>query len=208
MGRLDEFRVAIHGKMKTSPCQVEHFISGDGGQLDIIDVELHLFRLFGFLDNICVYTQRPGAGAVGGGDHAPWQIGAHDVQWAFYSGYLKRHGLKYQHLLLPNGLYGSVWGSSMAHNDSGILNLSGLVNYLREILEWMPGTNMYPALYADGSFTRTPVIVGKETNGDDVQRCVDVRCNTLHQLVDLAYGEFFNKYSVFKNGRVSVVIRW
>ena len=67
----------------------------------------------------------------------------------------------------------------MAHNDLGILNLSGLVNYLQEILEWMPGTNMYPALYADGIFTRAPVIVGRELNADDVQRCVDVRCNTL-----------------------------
>ena len=49
-------------------------------------------------------------------------------------------------------MYGSVWGSSIAHNDTGILNMSGLVDYLQDILSWMPGTRIYPALYTDGIF--------------------------------------------------------
>ena len=43
--------------------------------------------------------------------------------------------------------------------------MSGLVDYLQDILEWMPGTNLYLALYADGIFPRMPVVVGRDTNG-------------------------------------------
>ena len=187
-GKIGEFRAAIHARMRSSPIQIERRLEGGGTDADIIDIDLDSFRLFGFLDDTCVYTQRPGAGPVGGGDHAPRREEAHDEQRAFYSGYMKKHGLKFQHLLLPNGLYGSVWGSSLAHNDTGILNMSGLVDYLQDVLEWIPGTNLYPALYADGIFPRTPVVVGRDMDEDDRQIRIDRRCNSLRQSIKLMYG--------------------
>ena len=67
----------------------------------------------------------------------------------------------------------------MVHNNTWILNMSGLVDYLQDIFEWMPGTNLYLALYADGIFPRTPVVVGRDTDGDDRQMRIDRRCNSV-----------------------------
>ena len=113
---------------------------------------------------------------------------------------MKAHGLKYQHLLLPNGLYGSVWGSSMSYNETGILNLSGLVNYLQEILTWMPGTEIYPALYTNAIFPWTLVVVGREADGDNRQQKIDKRSNSGRQSIELGY-VFFNLLKLFVNER-------
>jgi hypothetical protein len=199
VNQIDEMRKSIWEKMKTAPCQVERFFEGSTNEMDIIDIEFEVFRLFGFLDDTCTYMNRPGAGPADAREHAPRRIGAHDIQRAFFTGYLRKHGLKFQHLLLPNGMYGSVWGSSIAHNDTGILNISGLVDYLQDILSWIPGTRIYPALYADGIFPRTPVIVGREVNGDDNQMKIVRRCNTLRQSIELCYGAIFNQNGIFRN---------
>jgi hypothetical protein len=50
------------------------------------------------------------------------------------SGYLRSHGLKYQTVLLPNGLFTGVFGLSISHNDLGVLNMSRLTRYLEDIL--------------------------------------------------------------------------
>ena len=83
----------------------------------------------------------------------------------------------------------------MAHNNTGIL--SGLVDYLQDVLEWMPGTNIYPALYAYGIFPGTPVIVGRETDGDDNKIRIDKRCNTLRQSLELMYGIVFGLFFLY-----------
>ena len=49
-----------------------------------------------------------------------------DIQRAFYSGYLHRHGLKAQVVYLPIGIIGSVFITEIWQNDSGVLNMSGL----------------------------------------------------------------------------------
>ena len=52
----------------------------------------------------------------------------------FYSGYLRGHGLKYQTTLFPNGMFSSIYGVSMSHNDGGVLNMSMLTTYMENIL--------------------------------------------------------------------------
>ena len=86
----------------------------------------------------------------------------------------------------------------MAHNNTYILNMLGLVDYFQDVLEWVPGTNIYPALYADGIFPRTAVIVGREIDEDDNQVRIDTRCNTLHQSLELMYGAFFCLFFLLK----------
>ena len=101
-----------------------------------IQAPLESFRLWSLLDATDVRTCRPGSGHVGTGI---WIGGkeltgcledADEIQRAFFSNYFVAHGLKYLTLLLPNGLIGSVFGSSLAQNDSGCLNKSGLCSYL------------------------------------------------------------------------------
>ena len=91
-----------------------------------------------------IKTTCPGSGPVDNSEHAAQRAGAHDIQRAFYSGYMRAHGLKYQTLILPNGMLGSVWGSAISHNDIGVLNMSGLETHLQEILDFIPDTTSYP----------------------------------------------------------------
>ena len=82
----------------------------------------------------------------------------------FNSRYYRAHGLKSQVVLLPNGMIGSVFVASMRHNDNGILNLSGLNEYLIRILPRMnsgPGPTWFPALWGDGIFHALETVLGR-----------------------------------------------
>ena len=46
----------------------------------------------------------------------------------------------------------------MAHNDIGVLNMSGLVGYLEKILSTLPGSVLMPTLIGDNMFTDCTVI--------------------------------------------------
>jgi hypothetical protein len=47
---------------------------------------------------------------------------------------MRGHGLKYQSVLFPNGMFVGLFGTSASHNDLGVLNMSGLAHYLEDIL--------------------------------------------------------------------------
>ncbi len=70
------------------------------------------------------------------------------------SGYLRGHGLKNQTTLFPNGVVAGVFGTSMSHNDIGVLNMSALTRYLEDILypDYAMGGGLLPALYRDAIF--------------------------------------------------------
>jgi hypothetical protein len=51
----------------------------------------------------------------------------------FLGRYLRGHGLKYQNLLIPNGMVAGLFGTSMSHNDIGVLNMSRLMRYLVDV---------------------------------------------------------------------------
>ncbi len=70
------------------------------------------FRIFGFLDDFAMPTARPGSSATRRHDYKS------DIQQAFYSGYLCRHGLKAQVVYLPIGVIGSVFITELRQNDS------------------------------------------------------------------------------------------
>ena len=124
------------------------------------------------MDDTSIQTNRPGFGPQGDYASAPRRIGAYYIQKAFYSGYFRGHGLKYQHVMLPNGLYGSVWGSSISHNDVGIANLSGIEEYLLATLLEDENGNL-PCVLADGIFSESAVVMTTKTRegaDDDEKR--------------------------------------
>ena len=87
------------------------------------------------------------------------------MQRAYYSGYFRAHGLKYQHVLLPNRLFGRVWVTSTSYNDIGLANLSGLDDYLFVVLELDENNNL-PCGLADGIFIESAVLMTTKTRPD------------------------------------------
>ena len=79
------------------------------------------FKTFGFIDDRAHRTRRSGSGPDGDYDYLSRKHNAHIIQAAFLSEYLKGQRLKYQTVLLPNGLWGSV---AMRRNHKGILCLT------------------------------------------------------------------------------------
>jgi hypothetical protein len=75
-----------------------------------------------------------------------------NIQHAFYSGYLHCHGLKAQVVYLLIGLVGSVFITELCQNNNGVLNMSGLNDYLCWLLSGYSIRGLLPCLYCDGIF--------------------------------------------------------
>ncbi len=83
------------------------------------------FDVFGFIDNTIVATTRVGGGPLREGEQAPRNSNL--IQQAFWTGWKRLHGLKWQTTDLPNGMNYEVWGPSAArHNDNWTLSKSDL----------------------------------------------------------------------------------
>jgi hypothetical protein len=83
------------------------------------------FNIFGFIDNTMNAMCRPGGGPTRDGDNAPRNNPL--IQRAFYNGWKKVHGLKYQTVDLPNGMNFHVYGPvSLRHNDNYTLVASNI----------------------------------------------------------------------------------
>lgn len=199
-----EFRRVMHRKFTSPPCDLETW--ANVGTIDeevglyLVDIPFEKF-LYGMLvDDTNVNTTRPGAGPDGDYVMAPRRVGAHYIQRAFYSGYFRGYGLKYQHILLPNGLFGSVWGTATNYNDTGVANMSGLEDYMFATLEPDSNGNL-PCALADGIFTESAVVMTTKVRvgaGQDEKR-VYHRLTSIRQPIELQYGNFFNRFRLFKN---------
>ena len=81
------------------------------------------FRIFSFIDDTMNATCRPGGGPAGPGVDA--ERNPKEIQRAFYNGWKKLHGMKWQTLDMPNGMNFHVWGPvSIRHNDLWTLEVS------------------------------------------------------------------------------------
>jgi len=102
------------------------------------------FRVLGFLDDFVMPTARPAGLAT------QTHGFVENIQWAFYSGYLRRHGLTAQVVYFPIGIVGSIFITELRQNHNGVLNMSNLNDYLCWLLSghFIPG--LLPCLYCDG----------------------------------------------------------
>ena len=101
-------------------------LPNEGYRLNLTEAE---WRAFCIVDNTLVSTSRPGGGPIHGGEQSP----RYDtfLQRAFYTGWKKLFGLKWQTVILPCGMHWEIWGPASArHNDSWTLAESGLENSL------------------------------------------------------------------------------
>ena len=149
------------------------------------------FRIFGFLDDFGMPTARPGASATISNGFTD------DIQRAFYSGYFKRHGLKAQVVFLPIGLIGSVFISELRQNDTGVLNMSGLNNYLVEILNGFLVGGLFPCLYCDGIFPTLATIVPRFVNPSPEQTLQNIIFASQRQCIEHVFGDHRNRFKWF-----------
>jgi hypothetical protein len=103
------------------------------------------------------------------------------------------HGIKAQGVYLPNGLIGSIYLASWRNSDSGVLNMSGLPDYLQEILRDSELHYIYrngierqelPALYADGIFPQLVTIMARYRNPNELQGRVNRRLASVRQTIE------------------------
>jgi hypothetical protein len=71
------------------------------------------------------------------------------MQREIYPCYFCAHGIKNLTVHMPNGLTGAVFGSRLSDNDNVLLNMSGLSDYLLQILDPIPQIGLYPSISGD-----------------------------------------------------------
>ena len=134
-----------------------------------------------FVDCMPHRSTTPGAGPINNdGDR---RIDSYLIQRAFYTRYGKMHGNKTQGLLLPNGMIGHAWVHSVAQNDAGMINLSGLEEYLRDILEpYRVGeAQLLPAVYGDAIYQPSEVILVRNADSLYFRRLNSAREKIEHE---------------------------
>jgi hypothetical protein len=193
LGQIDAFRDLIRTRMSKPPTPEEVAIDPTLEFVQILEIAIEFFRIFGFLDCTDMRTTRTGSGPQPDGSRRP---NAHELQLEFYSRYFRAHGLKFLSVLLPNGMVGAVFGAALAQNDNGVINLSGLVDYLMHLLEPMPAHNLYPSLFGDSITQLSPVTQSYATVDSPRNRVWKHRLSSARQSIELDYGLLFNNFRI------------
>ena len=125
-----------------------------------------------------------------------------DIQRTFYSGYFSAHGMKVQALTLPNGMFDSIYVASLRTSDSGLLNMSGLDNYLsslfREIhVRMATAFDQFPAVYGDGIFPQLATIVARYSSPDVNESRINVRMSSVRQSIEHIFALHKNTFKLF-----------
>ena len=191
---IDSFREAIWNILLDGVVNVR---LSDGTNIDYqVYIPFEGFRVFGWLDDTDLPTTRPRAGIITTDDQE-----LRDVQRAFYNRYFRGHGLKAQVVHLPNGMIGSVYICSQRHNDNGVQNLSGLNDYLVQILQplWHnQSVPIYPALYGDGIFATLATIIKPYQQPNEIQAIINTRFSSLREDIEHKFSQVFNIYKILR----------
>jgi hypothetical protein len=149
------------------------------------------FRIFGFLDDFAMPTARPGGSATR--THGFVE----NIQRAFYSGYLRRHGLKAQVIYLPIGIVGSIFITELRQNDNGVLNMSNLNDYLCWLLSGHFIRGLLPCLYCDGIFAIHPTICPRFVNPTPAQAYLNLKFASERQCIEHVFGDHRTRFKLF-----------
>jgi hypothetical protein len=195
---VHRFRRAIYDRLMDGHIE-EVRIDENGDEvveaINVVNFDYASFRIFAFLDDTALDTARPGDSQRRRG------LFVNDSQRTFYSGYFKRHGLKCQVVYLPNGLLGSVFITEIRQNDNGVQNMSGLNNYLLQLLQ---GTGLghfigglLPALYCDGIFSVLATIVPRFVNPTTLDRIINLRFAGERQIIEHVFADHRQKFRLY-----------
>ena len=190
---LNECRTLIHGALSDGAIFEERYVDGEVVDETLIQhyFDFDTFRIFGFLDDFAQPTARPGITPTRLHDYA------HDIQRAFYSGYLRSHGLKAQVVYLPIGIIGSVFITEMRQNDNGVQNMSGLNNYVLTICAGILIGGLLPAIYCDGIFAVLVCILPRFTSSDPALHLVNMRLASLRECIEHIFADHRIRFRLF-----------
>jgi hypothetical protein len=150
------------------------------------------FCIFCFLDDFAMPTACPGSLATRRHDYKSDMI-----QWAFYYGYLCHHGLKAQVVYLPIGVIGLVFITELWQNDSGLLNMSGLNDYLVGLLSGNLVGQLSPCLYCDGIFANLATILPRYTNPTPEEWLLNLKLASQRKCIEHVFGDHRNRFKLF-----------
>ena len=120
-----------------------------------------------------------------------------DVQQAFYSRYLRSHGLKTQVVYLPIGIVSSVFITEIRQNDNGTLNMSGLSDYLVDLLTGNLIGRLFPCLYCNGISPNLSTILPRYTNPTDEEKLLNLIFVSQRQCIEHVFGDHRIRFKLF-----------
>lgn len=121
------------------------------------------FSIFGFIDCTIRAICRPGGGPAGRGGAGARR---HDplIQRSFYQGWKKLHGLKWQAVVLPNGMIADCWGPvSARHNDLYTMRVSDIHD---RVVVCQAGRPRVYRMYGDGIYPVLPGLTRRHRHND------------------------------------------
>ena len=165
------------------------------------DSEQRTYRVFAFIDNTIIKTCRPGGSAARRGPNAPRYHRL--VQQAFYTGWKKVHGVKFQTVSLPNGMLYHVYGPvSCRRGDMFTLPHSQIQNKLKDVMASSFEVKYH--VYGDSAYSRNDEITGhiEGSSLTDRQKMENKCFNACRESIEWGNKEIKNffKTSVYDTG--------
>ena len=111
-------------------------------------LELLPLDIIGFIDNSIDRISVPHSGPCADGIGAARKEDYDEMQRAFYTGYKKYHALKYETILMPNGLSTLFGPVSGRHSDLGVLVMSQVNTFLTNLQNGLFNVAEGPVFYS------------------------------------------------------------
>ncbi len=99
-------------------------------------------------------------------------------------------------MYLPIGIIGSVFITEMRQNDNGVQNMSGLNNYLLDLLHGIFIGGLFPALYCDGIFAVLATILPRFRNPTNDLHILNMRLASLRECIEHVLGDHRNQFGI------------
>ena len=153
-------------------------------------------RVAAFIDNTMNATCRPGGGPARDGRDAPRNDPL--IQRAWYNGWKKLHGMKYQTLDMPNGMNLHVWGPiSVRHNDLTSLRDSDIN---QKIVDMQINQPFQWVIYGDSAYVHVPDshILARHHNENNTDRQnLENKClSACRECIEWDYGDVGKMWSM------------
>ena len=166
-GRSMEYWAGVHDINELRQKIFEYVcFDANGDKLPDLDhIELQYFRVYGWIDCMMLVCCTPGSGPID--QEGNRRHDAYEIQRAFFTNYGHQWGMKNQGVFLPNGMLASIYTASIAQNDKGLVNISGIAEELERVMQdWVLPNNVLPAIYGDDIYDICTTIVKRLRNVD------------------------------------------
>jgi hypothetical protein len=101
-----------------------------------------------------------------------------------------------EHFIL-GGIIGSVFITEIRQNDSGVLNMSRLNDYLVGLLSGNLVGQFLPCLYCDGIFANHTTILPRFTNPTPEERLLNLKLASQRQCIEHVFGDHRGSALIF-----------